>query len=63
MNLLINRTMVTYGKDNVIIRETNKTLRSSALRIYISGINEIDSETLFSLNIPDLANALVKIQN
>ncbi len=62
MTLLINKTIMTYGKDNVITKETNKTIRSNALRIFISGLNGSISETLFSLNPPDLPNALAKVQ-
>jgi len=62
MTLLINKTIMTYGKDSVIAKETNKTIRSNALRIFISGLNGSISETLFSLNPPDLPNALAKVQ-
>jgi len=54
MTLLINKTIMTYGKHSVIAKETNKTIRSNALRIFISGLNGYISETLFSLNPPDL---------
>jgi len=53
---------LTHGKDGVIAKETNKTIRSNALRIFISGLNGSISETLFSLNPPDLPNALAKVQ-
>jgi len=56
MTLLINKTIMTYEKDSVIAKETNKTIRSHALRIFISGLNGSISETLFSLNPPDLHN-------
>jgi len=62
ITLLINKTIMTYGKDNVITKEKNKTIRSNALRIFISGLNGLISETLFSLNPPDLSNALAKVQ-
>jgi len=52
---------MTYGKDSVITKETKKTIRSNALRIFISGLNGSISETLFSLNPPDLPNALAKV--
>jgi len=62
MTLLINKTIITYGKDSVITKETNKTIRSNALTFFISGLNGSISETLFSLNPPDLPNALAKCQ-
>jgi len=62
MTLLINKTIMTYGKDSVITKETNKTIRNNALRIFISGLNGSITETLFSLNPPDLPNALGKCQ-
>jgi len=57
ITLLISKTIMTYGKDSVITKETNKTVR-----IFISGLNGPISETLFSLNPPDLPNALGKVQ-
>jgi len=36
---------MTYGKDNVITKETNKTIRSNALRTFISGLNDSISES------------------
>jgi len=62
VTLLINKTIMTYGKDSVIAKETKKTIRSKTLRIFISGLNGSISETLFSLNPPDLPNALAKVQ-
>jgi len=53
---------MTYGKDSVITKETNKTIRSNALRTFISELNGSISENLFSLSPPDLANALAKIK-
>jgi len=38
MTLLINKTIMTYRKDKVITKETNKTVRSSALRIFFIAI-------------------------
>jgi len=46
----------------LITKETNKIIRSNALRIFISKLNGSISETLFSLNPPDLPNALAKCQ-
>jgi len=63
MTLLINKTIMTYGKDNLITKKTNEIIRSNALRIFISGLNGSISETIFSLNTPDLHNALAKVQN
>jgi len=62
MTLLINKTIMTYGKNSLITKETNKTIRSNALRIFISGLNGSISETLFSLNPQDFPNALAKVQ-
>ncbi|KAH8278177.1 hypothetical protein KR018_011022, partial [Drosophila ironensis] len=62
MTLLINKTIMTHGKDSEITKETNKTIRNNALRIFISGLNGYISEILFSLNPPDLPNALAKVQ-
>jgi len=53
---------MTYGKDNVISRETNKTVRRKAQRISVSGLNGSISETLFSINPMDLPNALAKVK-
>jgi len=53
---------MTYGKDSEITNETNKTIRSNALRIFISGLNGSISETPFSQNPPDFPNALAKCQ-
>jgi len=53
---------MTFEKDNVITKETNKTIRCNALRIFICGLNGSISETRFSLNPPDLPNALAKVQ-
>ncbi|KAH8323940.1 hypothetical protein KR074_002533, partial [Drosophila pseudoananassae] len=62
MTLLINKTIMTYGKDSVITKETNNSIRGNALRVFISGLNGSISETLFSLNPPDLPNSLAKVQ-
>lgn len=53
---------MVYGKDSVITKETNKSIRNNALRIFISRVNESISETLFSLNPLDLPNASAKVQ-
>jgi len=50
MTLLINKTIMTYGKDSEITKETNKTIGGNSLRNFISGLNGPISETLFSLN-------------
>jgi len=62
MALLIYKTIMTYGRDSEITKETNKTIRRNALRIFISGLSGSISETLFSLKPPDLPNALAKCQ-
>jgi len=62
MTLLINKTIMTYGKANVIAKETIKTIRSNALPILISRLNGSISKTIFSLNPQDLPNALAKVQ-
>jgi len=39
---------MTYEEDNVITKETNKTIRSNAQQIFMSGQNGSISETLLS---------------
>jgi len=53
---------MTYGNNNKITWETNKTIRINALRICTSGLSGSISETLFSLNPPDLSNVLIIIE-
>jgi len=51
---------MTFEKDNVITKETNKTIRCNALRIFICGLNGSISETRFSLNPPDLPKRYIE---
>jgi len=50
MSLLIDKIILTYGKGSEITKETNKSIKSNALRIFNSGLNGSISETVFSLN-------------
>jgi len=47
MTLLINKIIMTYGKDSEITKKSNETIRSNAFRIVISGLNGLILETLF----------------
>lgn len=60
MTLLINKTIMKYGKESEITKETNKIIRNNVLIIFISGLNGSILETLFLLNPSDLPNALAK---
>ncbi len=62
LTLLINKTIMTYGKDNPITTETNLRHRQNALRVFITGLNGPISGMLFSLSPPDLPNALARVQ-
>ncbi|EAL58749.1 gag protein [Wolbachia endosymbiont of Drosophila ananassae] len=62
LTLLINKTIMTYGKENPITTEANLRHRQNALRVFITGLNGPISGMLFSLNPPDLPNALARVQ-
>jgi len=53
---------MTYMKENPITTETNLRHRQNALRVFITGLNGPISATLFSVNSPDLRNALARVQ-
>jgi len=48
LTLLINKTIMNYGKENPINTETNLRHRQNALRVFIAGLNGLISGTLFS---------------
>jgi len=62
LTLLINKTIMTYGRNKPITAEMNEKHRKTALRVFITGLNGQISDTIFSMNPPDLPNALVIVQ-
>jgi len=59
---LINKTFMTYGRNKPITAELNEKNRKTALRVFITGLNGQISDTILSMNPPDLPNAMVKVQ-
>lgn len=62
LTLLTNKTIMTHGSNSPITNELNAMNRRNALRIFITGLNGQLPQILFSLNPPDLPNALAKAQ-
>jgi len=62
LTLLINKTIMTYGRKKPITAEMNEEHRKTALRVFITGLNGQISDTIFSMNPPDLPNAMVIVQ-
>jgi len=53
---------MTYGRNKPITAEINEKHRKTALRVFITGLNGQISDTIFSMNPPDLPNAMVIVQ-
>jgi len=62
LNLLINKTIMTYGRKKKITAEINEKHRMTALRVFITGLNGQIAGTIFSMNPTDLPNAMVIVQ-
>lgn len=62
LTLLINKTIMTYGRNKPITSEMNEKHRKTALRVFITGLNGHISDVIFSMNPPDLPNAMVIVQ-
>jgi len=60
LTLLINKTIMTYGRNKPITAEMKH--RKTALRVFITGLDGQISDTIFSMNPPDLPNAMVIVQ-
>jgi len=57
--LLINKTIMTYGRNKPLTAEMNEKHKKTALRVFITGLNGHISGVIFSMNPPDLPNAMV----
>jgi len=62
LTLLINTTIMTYGRNKPLTAEMNEKHKKTALRVFITGLNGHISDVIFSLNPPDLPNAMVIVQ-
>jgi len=62
LTLLINKTIMTYGRKKPITAEMNEKHWKTALRVFITGVNGQISDTIFSMNPPDLPNVMVIVQ-
>jgi len=57
--LLINETIMTYGRNKPLTAEMNEKHKKTALKVFITGLNGHISDVIFSMNPPDLPNAMV----
>jgi len=62
LTLLINKTIMTYGRNKPLTAEMNEKHKRTALRVFITGLNGHISDVIFSMNPPDLPNAMVIVQ-
>ncbi|XP_061393000.1 glycosyltransferase-like protein gnt13 [Musca vetustissima] len=62
LTLLINKTIMTYGNDRTITKESNDFHRQTALKVFISGLNAPYNNIVASMQPTDLPNALAKAQ-
>jgi len=61
LTLLINKTKMTYGRNKPLTAEMNEKHRKTALRVFITGLNGQISDTIFSMNPPDLTSTMVLV--
>jgi len=54
LTVLINKTIMTYGRNKPITAEINEKNRKTALRVFITGLNGQISDSIFPMNPPDL---------
>jgi len=54
---------MTFGRNKSITAEMNEKPRKTALRVFITGLNGQMSDTIFSMNPPDLSNAVVTVHS
>jgi len=50
---------MTYGRNKPLTAEMNEKHKKTALRVFITGLNGHISDVIFSMNPPDLPNAMV----
>jgi len=62
LTLLINKTIMAYGRNKPLTAEMNEKHKKTALRIFITGLNGHITDVTFSMNPPDLPNAMVIVQ-
>jgi len=52
---------MTYGRNKPLTAEMNEKHRKTALRVFITGLNGQISDTIFSMNPPDLTSTMVLV--
>jgi len=58
LTFLINKTIMTYGRNKPLTSEMNEKHKKTALRVFITGLNGHISDVIFSMNTPDLPDRL-----
>ncbi|GBP03224.1 Retrovirus-related Pol polyprotein from transposon gypsy [Eumeta japonica] len=62
LNLIINKTIMTYGENGDLVESLNQKYRQDALRVFISGLKKPLCDVLFSCKPSDMLMALALAQ-